>query len=376
MKVLFLPKWYPNINDVQHGIFIKNQAIALSKKTPVAVLFVITSEFVKEEKIEITRDGNYLEIIIYFKKRPNRLLGLFSYYQSFKKGVALLEKEWGRPDIITLYILGRNYMMFKKFFYGIPFIVSEQWSGYLDGKMDKYIYAKKKNTLNALSKAKKIVAVSSPLAEAIKGYSKREVEIIPNIVKVDQVTENMFSHEVKILTVADLDDEVKNISGMLKAVHTVSKKWKIHFRIIGEGKDEAKLKALASDVSNDNLKIEFISRMLHLDLLKQYAWCNFYLVNSPKETFNVSAAEACAAGRPVISTKCGGPEIFINSKNGLLVELYNEKMLVNTIEEMITQLKNGAFQANSVAETINQGYGSDAIANQYFKLLEETLDKK
>lgn len=376
MKVLFLPKWYPNINDVQHGIFIKNQAIALSKKTSVAVLFVITSELVKEEKTEIIRDGNYTEIIIYFKKRPNRLLGLFSYYQSFKKGVTLLEKEWGKPDIITLYILGRNYMMYKKFFTGIPFIVSEQWSGYLDGKMDKYIYAKKKNTLNALSKAKKIVAVSSPLAKAIEGYSKRKVEVIPNIVKVNHITENLITEEIKILTVADLEDEVKNISGMLKALNEVSEKYRIHFRIIGEGKDEEKLKSLAKNISKDNLTIEFIPRMPHEDLLKQYTWCNFNLLNSPKETFNVAAAEACAAGRPVVSTKCGGPEIFLNDKNGILVEVNNEDSLVQGVQKMILSLRGGGYNYQSVSETINQNYGSDTIANQYFNLLSETLDKK
>ena len=37
-KILFVPSWYPNPEDPISGIFIQEQAVALSKKYDVAVL--------------------------------------------------------------------------------------------------------------------------------------------------------------------------------------------------------------------------------------------------------------------------------------------------------------------------------------------------
>ena len=140
--------------------------MALSHYTDVAVLFVVTSGKVKKEEIEIIKNQNYFEITCYFPKRSNRVFALFNYYKLFKKAKSKLEQEWGRPDVVNLYILGRNYMMYKKFWSGIPFVVSEQWSGYLNGGFEKYIYAKRKNTTNALKKANKIIAVSKQIGRA------------------------------------------------------------------------------------------------------------------------------------------------------------------------------------------------------------------
>jgi glycosyltransferase involved in cell wall biosynthesis len=377
MKILFLPKWYPNLNDVQHGIFIKNQALAISKFEEVGVLFVVTSNQVSEDKIDIVRDGNYFSLTYYFPKKSNRLFSLISYYKAFTKAKQCFEKEWGKPDIITLYILGRNYKMYKKHYAGIPFIVSEQWSGYLNGGMERYIFPKRKNTLSALKNAHQIIAVSDKLSLALQKYSKREkIEVIPNIVFSIGVTENKMTNEIKVLTVADLDDKIKNISGMMHALSQIKSSHKINFTIIGEGMDELALKKLAQQKSSPQFSVEFINRMPHEELLKQYSKCNFYLLNSEVETFCVSAAESVAAGRPVVATRCGGPEKFLSDKNSILTEINQPGKLVYSIQKMIEKLENGEFPANEIAMTIEKEYGADNIAKRYLNVLEATINKK
>lgn len=377
MKILFLPKWYPNINDVQHGIFIRNQAIALSKYTEVGVLFVVTSDKIKEDRIEIERFGNYFSLTYYFAKRSNRLFALYSYYKSFAKAKEKFEAEWGKPDVINLYILGRNYMMYKKFYSGIPFIVSEQWSGYLNGGMERYIYAKRKNTVNALKKADCIVAVSEPLADALRKYSGREkIEVIPNIVYSVGVSKNEVNDAIRVLTVADLNDKIKNISGMIQALSQIKTGRKIEFTIIGEGEDESALVKLAESKKSLDFSVKFHKRMPHEELLKQYAGCNFYLVNSEVETFCVSAAEAVAAGRPVVSTRCGGPEKFLNEKNSILTDVNQPGMLVYSISKMIDKLSEGSFDPKEISQTMEKEFGADNIAKKYLNLLEATKNKK
>lgn len=376
-KILFLPKWYPNQNDIQHGIFIKNQALALSKFAPVGVLFVVTSELVKEDKIEIVKEGNYFSLTYYFPKKSNRLFSLFSYFKAFAKAQKKFESEWGKPDVITLYILGRNYKMYKKYYSGIPFIVSEQWSGYLNGGIEKYIFFKRRNTINALKNADQIIAVSDSLSVALQKYSQREkVEVIPNIVFSNGITENKIVNVIQVLTVADLDDKVKNISGMIHALSQIKLNHKVHFTIIGEGKDEISLKKLALSKTSPNFSVEFISRMPHEELLKQYANCNLYLLNSEVETFCVSAAEAIASGRPVVATRCGGPEKYLTEKNSILTEINQPGKLVYSISKMIEKLEKGEFQPHEIAKTIEKEYGADNIAKRYLNVLEATINKK
>lgn len=377
MNILFLPKWYPNKNDIQNGIFIKNQALALSNYAQVAVLFVITSEKVKKEEIEIVKNQNYFEITGYFPKRKNRVLALFSYYKLFKKAKLKLEQEWGRPDVVNLYILGRNYMMYKKFWQGIPFVVSEQWSGYMNGGFENYIYAKRRNTTNALKKAEKIIAVSKPLADALHKYSGRnDIQIIPNIVYPGKITENKIADVVNVLTVADLDDSVKDISGMLHVLKIVSKEFKIHFTVIGEGKDEINLKNLASSLQNEAFQTEFKGRMPHAKVINAYCHANFYFLNSPSETFCVAAAESIASGRPVLSTRCGGPEEFINEKNGIFFTGSDDFAKAEKVKEMIRKMNENFFPANALSGEFGQLYGADTVAKQYLSVFEASNNKK
>lgn len=52
-----------------------------------------------------------------------------------------------------------------------------------------------------------------------------------------------------------------------------------------------------------------------------------FILNSYKETFGVVCVEAAMCGARVISTRCGGPECFINDLNGILINTGNVEEL-------------------------------------------------
>lgn len=55
-----------------------------------------------------------------------------------------------------------------------------------------------------------------------------------------------------------------------------------------------------------------------MEIVKVYEECDCFVLPSAGETFGVVYVEAMAAGLPVIATRCGGPEDFVNEDNGIL----------------------------------------------------------
>jgi glycosyltransferase involved in cell wall biosynthesis len=76
----------------------------------------------------------------------------------------------------------------------------------------------------------------------------------------------------------------------------------------------------------------------------------------------MTVAEALLAGKPVISTRCGGPEEFLHEKNSLLIEKDNEEQLTAAILKMADTF--GQYNSEDIAAEIESKYGKEAIKSQ------------
>jgi len=74
----------------------------------------------------------------------------------------------------------------------------------------------------------------------------------------------------------------------------------------------------------------------------------------------VAYIETMAMGVPVIATKCGGPEIFINDKNGLLIEVDDKNELIEAMRYMY----NNVDDRKSIATEIKEKFSSEAVAKK------------
>jgi glycosyltransferase involved in cell wall biosynthesis len=66
-----------------------------------------------------------------------------------------------------------------------------------------------------------------------------------------------------------------------------------------------------------------------------------------------------AAGRPVVSTRCGGPEDFVNELNGLLVANEDAEALREGVQQMMRTWH--AYNAEAIAK-----YAVDNFSKQSF----------
>ena len=222
-----------------------------------------------------------------------------------------------------------------------------------------------------------ITCVSSYLQRGIQKITKNQhITVIPNVIEFPdrknvKLADIYNKKNINILHVSLLSDREKNISSLIRVFASLSKIYpNIILHIVGSGHDELKLKKLANKFEVYGSRIIFHGA-INNDLLSGfYKNADFFVLSSNVETFSVVAAESLFFGCPVLSTKCGGPEDFINEEVGLLVE-NSEKSLKDGLVYMVNNYKK--FQSSYLSRYAREKFASGVINKKFNKVFDEVI---
>ena len=98
---------------------------------------------------------------------------------------------------------------------------------------------------------------------------------------------------------------------------------------------------------------------------------NIFVIASVKETFCIPGIEALASGMPVVSTKCLGPEEYIDEKCGALVDIGDYEALAESIIKVYENL--AKYDVNYLRSVANR-YSAEAITKEALRIYQETLN--
>jgi len=364
-KILHIPQWYPNPDDIQLGIFIQKQIIATASDCNNLVLSIIGSKNISDISLSNDSSKGIKEIQIVYCAKGNPYKRIKSYLRALQKGLSAIADEGFYPDLVHCHIAGRNLWVAEKYFKNTPVILSEHWSGYLDGRFDSILILKKKRRIKRINNCKQVIAVSNHLAEAIENKGiKHKILIVDNVIETNGIREKTNNEKFSFLMVADLVDETKNISGVIRAFSNVLKtKPNSILDIIGDGKDKKMLYELVKDI-NITDSVNFIGRISQGDVLKYYKQVDCVIVNSYFETYSMVTVEAILSGVPVIATRCKGPEQFINERNGMLIEMNNIEQLENAMISIQTK----DLLPDSIANSLSTDLSKDLVCEELLKI--------
>lgn len=381
--IVALPRWYPNKLDIQLGIFNQRQLLLLKDDFRITVIYVQAVDDQERVYERITNRANpaFTEHIIYFRKAkgPFRKISNFiRFIRAQKRGIAEIKEK---IDAFHIHVPYRTALpalrAFKKS--KTPYFITEHWSGHINGS---YI---KKNSLDrliyrhVLKRARAVTTVSLVLQNAFKKNTGINSILIPNVIEktrqfhVQKVEPSSF---IEILSVGDLIDDIKNHSGLLAAFKSaLQTNQNLRLTLIGGGPDEDKIHALVDEMSIPSKNIHLPGRKDHEDVLEAMHQCDFYICNSRYETFAMTIAEALLAGKPVISTKCGGPEEFLNASNSILIPVdFNNSethtsRLIEAILKMADTYQN--YDARQMSAEITLKYGKEAVRKQWLNFFHQ-----
>jgi glycosyltransferase involved in cell wall biosynthesis len=379
LNILLLPRWYPNETDPQLGVFIQKHARAIALNHSITVFYA--QPYTKELESYTTNDG-VKEYRYYYKYNSSPLGSLINGYRyfkcwlKFKRDVKLYKKDGYKPDLFHAYIFLRTILIiwYEKLYHRIPYVYSEQWSGLLSGKINDYSFLRRWLLKRNFKKAAAVSAVSQALAKQIQAFSGRnDLQVIRNTVEPTDLSQrNKENEKIKILLVADLVDEIKNISDVIKAIHTISKETShLELRIVGGGTDEQKLKQLANDLQLLDSVIYFDGKMDNRGVYDKLLQSDFLVVNSKFETFSLICAEALVCGIPVIATRCGGPEEIVSEESGILIPVDDIEALKNAIRKMMTEYKK--YSSTKLATIASTRFSLSKAAEGFSILYHEAL---
>jgi glycosyltransferase involved in cell wall biosynthesis len=382
--ILYLPQWYPSRKDPQLGIFIRKHASSASLHMKVVVLYATGIDKLHNEyECSLSSKGNLTELIVYFRNSSGvfrKFVNFSRYIKAFKKGMTMIINENSEPCLLHSNALLRAALLAAYYSrkYHIPYVHTEHWTGFIHGAYERKSLLYKFLCRNLVRKARALLAVSANLLDKMKekGVTNNNTYIVPNIIEncLSGIPQVRSDQKVRILTVADLVEKNKNVSGTLKALVSLRNNHpEIEFHIIGSGIDERLLANIAHKLDPMSEWIIFHGRRDNDYVLAFLQSIDFLVTNSNVETFSVITAEAIAAGKPVIATRCGGPEYFVNEKNGILVDPGDQQQLLDALERMTQSYMN--YDPAVISAEIISRFGKETVGRQLFNIYQSIINK-
>lgn len=161
-----------------------------------------------------------------------------------------------------------------------------------------------------LSKSSLLMSTSRAMAEEIRKYTDKPIEITPFGVDMEMFSAEKRSrndNEFVIGTIKGLEKQY-GIDCLIKAAATVRQNRpdiNLKVRIAGKGSQEDKLKALAESLGIADA-VTWLGFIPQEQAAAEWANMDIAVITSESESFGVSAVEAQASGTPVIITEIPG----------------------------------------------------------------------
>lgn len=174
-----------------------------------------------------------------------------------------------------------------------------------------------------LEKSSQLVASSQSLAGEIRKYTHKNPEIVP--FGVD--TEKFFPVDLvgRKSFVIGIAKRLESESGIDRALKLVAKLKRmapcdVILKIAGEGSEFHELKRLSERLEIES-SVEWCGWVSHDELCLFYQSCNLLVFPSRAESFGVSAIEAMACGKPVVTSDAPGfLETVVSGETGFVCD--------------------------------------------------------
>lgn len=383
LHVLVLCTWYPSPKDKLIGIYHKIFCKALADYGVKAnILYVerlpfsnvLRFPFLKKYSQE-QNDG----YTTYFRKMLH--LGRLSYdlhMRSYVKNVERLyrryEKLHGKPDVIHAQVTTpAGYaacILGKKL--GIPVVITEHatyFETFFSGNDAPYAQY-------ALKNADRLTCVGKFMVDIFAKNGGDGMQVLPNIVDCSTFSgpkARKADDVLRLTTVCALrpQKEIQIAAAALKILKEKADFPAFRYTVVGDGHYGDFYKNAVKELGMEEY-VDFVGRKDSTEIAQILSHTDILLMPSSMETFGIPAIEALAAGVPVVSTRCCGPEGFLTPECSEMSNVNDPQSFADAIERMVHRLPTMNEQA---VRAVAAQFDSEAVAKQAVGIYREIIKK-
>ncbi|MEX2375594.1 MAG: glycosyltransferase [Dehalococcoidia bacterium] len=364
-----LTRWYPTSEQPGHGTFVRDWARLAARTADATVLHLAPGG---PGRLGWDRGFSGADVTVYrlpIAWRGARAPG--SHLRDLRAAAGAIAQLHGEDpfDLIhahtytaaTAARLGASNC-------GVPYVVTEHFSRLLGGNARWY---HRLEARYALRGAAAVTAVGPALAIAVEQLTRRPATVMPNPVpdEFSVVAPPGDGPPFRMVSFGRLE-HIKGFDVGLEALTKVVPRLDLTWMIAGDGSERETLQSHARNLGLAE-RVQFLGAVPRAEVHRLMGSSHIILVPSRLETFSVVAAEALMTGRPVVGTRCGGPEGFVGEEQGRLVDVEDPAALAEAIEDVLSGLDR--FPAEQVASRARSAFSEDAVAAQLGRVYEHAL---
>lgn len=333
MRIFYVTAWFPTPENSEIAPFVKRDVTALSRDNDIFLAHIDRS----------------------YSGRPRRFFAADGV-----KAIRLPARTV--PDILKLPLrlrkLARNSQLLHSTgvfalpvvslsFIPLPWVHTEHWSKYMESGLLPLAISVFEHFPD------RVVTVSTFLADKLSRYGVRQVVTVPNIVPLpESLTPLPDLKSLQLVSVGALnsrkspDIAVRTLRILLDRGIDASLTW------VGDGPLRGEITRLI-DALDLKSRVNLVGSVEPDKVPSYLSDANMFLLPTQAETFCLGAAEALAAGRPVVLGGNGGQRDFVKPPYGLLVDdSRNPEAYADAIMEQVgnSQGKPAEFFLGAITE--------------------------
>lgn len=277
-------------------------------------------------------------------------------------------KDNGKPDIIhakcTMWgaILARAIAERD----GIPWLVTVGASIFARGIAGPRERITASKTLNSASYLASVSNSLSQDMDRILGIPQESFTLVPNMIDVDNFPLTSRSQGEEFIwgymanMVADKGHET-----LLRAFVSVDDGT---LKLAGDGPLRGQLERLASELGLFN-RVSFLGAIPREEAPNFFQGIDAFVHPSRYETFGIVLVEALATGRPVVATRCGGPNDIVRQQDGILVAVDDVAGLASAMNEA----RSHRWDSSAMRAGVEERYTKEIIREQLLTIYNSLL---
>lgn len=218
--------------------------------------------------------------------------------------------------------------------------------------------------------AESILALSEYTSETLikdVGVHQDKVDVVPYPVDTDMfspVSQAEGDDSLSVLFVGRFSDPRKNTPILLRAFSKVKDEVpNATLHLIGDEPD-SQIRSIVSRLDIEN-SVTFTEYVANEKLPEYYRAADVFVIPSHQEGLAIVGLEAMACGTPIVATRCGGPEEYVqDGENGYLVPTDDHSKLAERLSTILCQRELRQTMGERSREIVEQSYNREKISER------------